>query len=195
MFQEAETRTIELKEDDPVMVARMIRYLYTLDYNDSRNPTLRPGSEVEDVPATSAFDVNVHMYIMGDKFGIWGLKKTAEVKLEKAITQKIAPLEFLPLVATIYESTAENDRALRDVVVRLATLDLAALTTSTTFNEVMADVPEFACDIIKWASTNTSKPATATVFPNYCQRCVRVTVGRIEKLRCEECNFLNTASI
>lgn len=172
------------------MVAKMVKYFYTLDYPDTKSIALKAGSMVE-TPENSAFHVNVQMYIMGDKYGIWGLKKTAEAKFEKAITQNKGILDLLPVVGTIYESTPEQDRGLRDIAVRLAGLDLAALTKLPQFKEVVADVPEFACDIIKWASTNATKPAST--FLSECRGCHEKTYGKIEKLRCMECTYLKNA--
>jgi len=174
------------------MVARMIQYLYTLDYDDSGNATLPPKSEAQ-TPTLSAFCVDVHMYILGDKYGIWGLKKTAEAKFEKVITQKINILNFLPVVAKIYGSTPENDRGLRDVVVRLAGFDLVALAKSKQLKKVLAEVPDFAYDVITWASKNATKPTTT--FLSECQGCHEKTFGKMEKLRCTGCGYLKKAPV
>ena len=172
------------------MVARMIRYLYTLDYNDTSIAAYATESDAE-TPTESTLCVNVQMYILGDKYGIWGLKKAAAAEFEKEMTQKTDILEFLPVVAKIYESTPEPDRGLRDVAVRLACVNPAALAKSTKFKEVVADVPEFACHIIDWAFKNATKPTTK--FLDYCRNCEGKTFGKIEKLRCEDCNYLKNA--
>lgn len=172
------------------MVGRMVTYLYTLDYTDTKLVTHGSGSVVE-TPWDSGSHVNVQMYMMGDKYGIWGLKKTAEAKFEKAITQNKGILDLLPVVATIYDSTPEQDRGLRDIAVRLAGMDLAALAKLPQFKEVVADVPEFACDIIQWASTNATN--TALTFLTECRGCHEKTFGKVEKLRCMECRYLKDA--
>ncbi|KAI9878895.1 MAG: hypothetical protein M1830_010199 [Pleopsidium flavum] len=187
--KEAETRTIELKEDDPYMVWRMILYLYCLDYNDLK-VVLPSGVSSEDF-ANNAILINVHMYTMGDKYGIGGLKKVAEAKFEDAVKQMENPLQFLPAVVKIYKSTPAADRGLRDVTVRLATLSVKSLMASTTFKEIVVKVPEFACDVINWTSKNATKPATT--FLTSCRGCHKNTYGKIEKLRCAECTYLKSA--
>ncbi len=171
------------------MLWRMITYLYSLDYNDSKG--VLPSGVGNKDSANDAPLINVHMYTMGDKYGIGGLKKVAEVKFEDAVKQKMSPLEFLPAVIKIYESTPDVDRGLRDVAVRLATLSVKSLTASTTFRKVIAKVPEFACDVINWTSGNATKPATT--FLTYCGGCEKKTYGKIEKLRCGECTYLKSA--
>lgn len=172
------------------MVWRMITYLYKLDYDDSQ--VFLPGGLSNEEVANTPLLVNVIMYTMGDKYGIGGLKKVAETKFDEAVTGLTSPLDFLLVVAEVYESTPEEDRGLRDVAVRHAILNHKGLAISKKFRAVVAKVPQFACDIIAWKSEKATKPVTR--FLTQCRGCHKTTYGKIEKLRCEDCNFLKSAS-
>ncbi|KAL8833854.1 MAG: hypothetical protein Q9176_007772 [Flavoplaca citrina] len=63
-FKESLTKTIDLSEDNPLMVDNMMRYFYLLDY---------PGQE----GLEGSFKLHAQMYVMGDKFDVSDLRKIA----------------------------------------------------------------------------------------------------------------------
>ncbi|KAF4772544.1 hypothetical protein HAV15_012138 [Penicillium sp. str.  len=69
------------------------------------------------------------MYAQGDYFQINSLKTKAKQNFEESLMNSPSRESFASAVIEVYNSTGENDRGLRDFVVRLTTDNLTLLRT------------------------------------------------------------------
>ena len=100
-IKEGVSGEINLQEDDPDMVDRMLCFLYTSDYQDiaqGGRPLL----------------VDAKMYAIGDKYGINGLKSHAKAKFSDALDAGWDIVSFPEVIETVYTTTPASDRGLRD---------------------------------------------------------------------------------
>ncbi|KAI1391853.1 BTB/POZ protein [Hypoxylon trugodes] len=107
-FKEARDGRIDLPEDDPAIVEKMIFYLYNLDYTTSQT-------------TTPSLVVHARVYALAEKYLIGGLKATALTKF-RAIVDNISSssdeqrLDFAKAAREVYTSTVDVDTGLRDVI-------------------------------------------------------------------------------
>jgi len=66
------SQEIFLEEDEPLIVAKMVDFLYSLDYDDHRQDE----TAVEEPPLV----INAKVYIIADKYNIKSLKEWAVTK-------------------------------------------------------------------------------------------------------------------
>lgn len=158
--QEAVNKRIELPDDKPDMVHRMIRYFYLLDYQDFAAPP-----EMYDNQTM----VNAEMYALADKYDIKGLKKHAVRKMRCALTlavnqgpQSTFASKIAILIPIIYNTTPDEDRGLRDCITPFAFAFWKELSALDSFKDLMLATPGFVIDIVgKVSSTHE------TWYPTY----------------------------
>ena len=78
-FQEGSSRRIELEEDNPLAVARMITYFYTFDYDDSLTSV-----EANTNKVYNELDMNAWVYVTADKYDVPELRTMALRKFMQA---------------------------------------------------------------------------------------------------------------
>ncbi|KAA8564609.1 hypothetical protein EYC84_011521 [Monilinia fructicola] len=78
-FRESITGILNLEDDDPSTVARMINFLYTQDYDDTTT------SEESHIENHGPLLVNTMLYVIADKYDIPPLKMLATKKFETAL--------------------------------------------------------------------------------------------------------------
>ena len=119
---EGTSRHITLHEVGPDVVNRMIRWLYAHEYDDSLTAT-----ENSSIQGTGPeLLVNAHMYTLGDRYGVNGLKHLAIEKFKTAmdgqmLERKVSNHSTSCLnkaVATIYTTMPSSDRGLCDAVLQ-----------------------------------------------------------------------------
>lgn len=108
--QEAASREIPLPDDNPIIVEKMIGYLYKLDYSDS--PL--------DCGGHPALLINAQVYTIAEKYNIHSLKALAREKFEKMVDQEWQDDGLTLAIKEIYTSTPDSDRELRDIVCYVA---------------------------------------------------------------------------
>ncbi|KAL2272143.1 hypothetical protein FJTKL_07593 [Diaporthe vaccinii] len=142
----AETRCIDLPEDDPRVVYMMIQYLYRLDYclpahedtpcssnGQQQNSYLEPiavqganpdsGSEESmltagEIPPHFALTFHSKVYTLAEKCWIDELKDVAVQKFRLAASQNWGLDDFISAAREVYTGTVETDRGLKDVIVK-----------------------------------------------------------------------------
>ena len=144
----------------------MLRYLYGHDYAVKTHREYLGHfcpiafTEDDNLRRSSSLQLlaNVHMYSMGDKYGIDGLKGIAAENF--ALTLKRSewhvgldsPNISIGALGTalecIYDSTPESDKGLRDQVLGYCQLHLQYLLTLKDFKAVLLAVPEFAFELL-----------------------------------------------
>ena len=138
-MQEAQSQEIFLEEDEPLIVMKMIDYLYCLDYNDHRN------DETEE----SALMINARVYIIADKYDIEALKKWAVTKYQEVLSTRWNSASFIESTRLISENTPESDVMLRDVIVQKASQCAKRLFDRGEFVKLLRSDSNFATDVLK----------------------------------------------
>lgn len=137
--KEAATQRIDLPEDNPDLIAKMMDFLYLFDYDDGQYSGL---SNRKDHAYRSARYTNAEMYALGEKYNLQGLKKTAAAKFETALHSETRGTPILPLITLIYASTPENDRGLRDLILPVALVNAKILSSLPGFKSMIVENAE-----------------------------------------------------
>jgi len=152
-LQEAASNTIDLEDDDPAIIRRMVNYMYQLDY------TYEPKAEHE----TSHMMIDVQMYAIADKYDIPGLKRLAILKFRGLTNASWKTPAFPEAIKAIYETTPDSDRGLRDVVLKKSVEHSKTLFKAETgFKEMLQEAPSFASDLAKELSEGRIPDAKIT---------------------------------
>ncbi|TGO30104.1 hypothetical protein BPAE_0008g00960 [Botrytis paeoniae] len=159
-FMESVTGVLDLEDDDPETVARMINFLYLQDYDD----TSEPSEEVEE-EGYGRLLVNTMVYIIGDKYDIQALKTLAKKKYEAAIVTDWNTPSFSASLELIYEELPESDTSLASIALETAGKHLRELNDRGEFSTLCKNNPAIAYDLL---TTITSQP-TAVASPGKMQ--------------------------
>ncbi len=158
--QEHETNNIDLSIDDPELVKRMVDYLYTSDYaglveKGSIFNGDDPQSEVYGYSGTN-YMLHARMYVLGDKFDIPKLRRHATFKLRTLLSQSrvgnFKHSDFINIMRFAFDSTSENDKELRPLILAEAKLHLSGLMRnqdfSGSFRKLLTEMPDLAWQIL-----------------------------------------------
>ncbi|KAF2422100.1 hypothetical protein EJ08DRAFT_682825 [Tothia fuscella] len=159
-------------EDD--LVKAVLQYCYTMDY-DAKDDML----------------FHAKMYSVADYYGIPALKPLALTKFEEVA--RCSDPNITATIEHIYNNTPEEDRSLRDVLVRVCmTKDLGSLLLDDAFATVFATIIEFRKDLAlllvgasRWIGWKKVQ----------CQRCqhiwadTRETIGNATCPCCGDCLY------
>lgn len=184
MFKESAACKIELHDDPPEVVDRMLRYFYNFDYEAKE--------DYSSYMTRYTAPIHVQMYCIADKYEVPGLRMLALEKF-KSVTSVLCQQWYVLAQATHAVNEAqlpESDTSLRDILVDAWLLSgcapLAVKYFPTTFTKLMSDAPwlSFALHsrtlgslvyIPKQATCAVCK--TATSFTRYDR-----------PLKCKQCN-------
>lgn len=109
-LQEAHTGVIELPDNDPLVVERIVYWLYHGENNYFPSTT---------TPATyerHPFLLHAQVYTIGEQYNLACLKKTASDKYEKTANIAWDTSAFVTSLQLIYEATPQSDKDIREVV-------------------------------------------------------------------------------
>ncbi|KAF2807239.1 uncharacterized protein BDZ99DRAFT_522857 [Mytilinidion resinicola] len=129
----AEEGRIDLPEDDPWMVERMIYYFYHLDYlpttrmnmcklsgldplGDDRCPCISATHMKCSIDTDECLITHSYMYSMGDRFGSPGLRDMASAKFTAALVQHGTTTGLPPVIPVVCATTPDSDPVLRTLV-------------------------------------------------------------------------------
>ncbi|CAO1604746.1 hypothetical protein XANCAGTX0491_008286 [Xanthoria calcicola] len=147
-FVEGKTKILELPDDNPLFVHRMMRYFYLLDYEEE--------DERKRYRYFFTLDLHVEMYLLGDKYAVEGLKKVAAVKFGRSCRNLSRDVKFhtktymgslLEMVPLVY--TAPQARALRQSLAEAIACYIDAnlsVMRNEHFKELYYAHPDFAYD-------------------------------------------------
>ncbi|EXM21620.1 hypothetical protein FOTG_10555 [Fusarium oxysporum f. sp. vasinfectum 25433] len=152
---------INLPDDDPAAVRKMIGYLYNIDYNpttkqmpdyeDDLKELEWGGWQVGEPPLSPQLSLHVKVYALGVKYIIEGLKNAAKGKFESEIQSgNVGIDDFAEAAEEVYTSTFSEDRGLRGVVVKMIEQDILLL-DHVVVREVMR-ATDFALDVLLYMS-------------------------------------------
>ena len=174
------------------MIYRMLEYLYMQDYTVDLG--FDPFWSVIDSWTQTRLHVHAQMYSLGDKYDLPGLKKEALRRFINDIAipgdKKRETLTLLSVIPTVYTTTPESDRGLRDLVARhifqrykiASKLFIKELDTAL-------KVPQFARDIVILDRNRPAIDFTALTkkLHRYWHRC-------LQKLRTVATSLSNAAA-
>ena len=113
-----------LNDDHPQLVSKMIVYLYTSDYDWrasqpvlEEKPTLGNAALAEHCSPKNIMN-HVHMFTMGDKYDIDGLKSLAEHRFHACVDEHW-PLPGFPVILRDTFATSASDNSMKETVLRL----------------------------------------------------------------------------
>ncbi|KAI4761578.1 hypothetical protein E4T52_06342 [Aureobasidium sp. EXF-3400] len=131
--------------DDPKCVKLMIHYFYHLDYLEVETAKLKEKKRFEEnfdethILKEGLLIDHAKMYVMGDKYGIFGLKDLALRKYQEAYEHTSAG--FANSMIVIYTSTIDNDMDLRNVIIKILTVDITNLMSKPKISQNVKDLP------------------------------------------------------
>jgi hypothetical protein len=171
--QEASDQSVELPDDEPRSIHRLLMYLYKDDYattismsdfHEAKIATRPVEADMKD-PEEEPM-VHAAMYAVAEKYDIAGLKRLSAAKFEKAFVGRhvfsappsktlmgtpVLTLDRVKnLVETIYTTTVNSDgtRHLRDFVAYEVVGMLRQLHGLEGFKELIEEHPDFGWDLI-----------------------------------------------
>ncbi|CRG86066.1 hypothetical protein PISL3812_03069 [Talaromyces islandicus] len=160
-FKEA-LGTIELSDQDPNMIRRVLRFLYTGDYafeiegdEEKKDNLGQPSSQDSLIPPEysgvfNACQFHVRMYPQADYFQIDGLKRRAGKYFRKSFLDRPSKESFEAVIAEIYTSIPECDDQIRDAAIELTMDNLETLRNGTEvilLDGFLKRSPAFAADL------------------------------------------------
>lgn len=174
-IKEATTRTIKLDEDDPILIDKMLHYLYETDYEDPEsigdkspdtgvqalldeeglsfaeyhpddNGSVALQDEAAYVKMRSLAEIYTRMYTIGDKYDVPGLRDCAKQKFDSTITSDWHPESFVPIIKLVYGSYGPQEDGLRTIVCNMALQNLSSLKCDSYFVALLQEQREFAND-------------------------------------------------
>ncbi|KAB8292166.1 hypothetical protein EYC80_007909 [Monilinia laxa] len=152
-FRESITGILDLEDDDPNTVARMINFLYTQDYDDTTT------SEESQIEPHGPLLVNTMLYILADKYDIPPLKTLATKKFERALRTDWNSPSFTASLNLLYEQLPESDTCLTSRALRAACLHARDLKDREDFTALCRSNPDIAYDLF---ATMASEPVALT---------------------------------
>ena len=140
--QEGKVGQIDLVEDDPDIVDRMIDYLYRLDYDD------QPDSASVKEPS-GRLVINCLVYAIADKYEIWSLKDVAKQKTAELVGKEWKDDNFLVALETAWTTTPQSDRGLRDLFIPLLCTNMTELIKKEPYMEALRSITDLAADVVQ----------------------------------------------
>ncbi|KAJ8061742.1 hypothetical protein OCU04_009539 [Sclerotinia nivalis] len=151
LVQESVTGVLDLVDDDPSTVARMINFFYLQDYDDSE-------TNEEAKEGYGRLLINTMVYIIGDKYDIQGLKTLAKRKYEAAIDTEWNAPSFSASLELMYEELPESDTCLTSLALQTAGKHVKELKDKEEFASLCKNNPAIAYDLFTTAASQS--PAT-----------------------------------
>jgi len=136
--QEAVSQEITLPDDYPIIVEKMIGYLYKLDYSDSP----------QDCGGHPALLINAQVYTIAEKYNIHSLKNLALRKFDEMLKNCWEDDGFSSAIKEIYTSAPETDRGLKNIVCDCAKINVKVLLRRPDFRAILLEVTEFTVDML-----------------------------------------------
>lgn len=174
--KESTTSSIELPEDEPMVVAKMIEFLYTASYRNT---------DTSNTTTEELYELGLHakLYAIADKYGIDGLAVESKSIFLAATQTSWNGQEFLRSIPSIYNLTPESNRGLRDIAVSCTRLHSKELSTEVELQELWKDVslqaPLYSIDVV---DSFLKAPLLG-----HCHSCGPDQVVDALQLRCRRC--------
>ncbi|KAI9812333.1 MAG: hypothetical protein M1827_004782 [Pycnora praestabilis] len=136
-FVEATSRKIDLEDDDPIMVEKMLSYLYKFNYGLQRA-----------TPTESTLSSHAKIYALADKYDVQDLKGLAQTKFAAEVKDGWNDEAFSIAIREVYGSTPESDMGLRSIVSQSAKKNIKALMDRGEFMALLVEVNAFTVELL-----------------------------------------------
>lgn len=175
--QEAHEGRISLNDDDPEAVGRMVRYLYTMDYDEgdnsyrvpssyntqNPNPTMSVSDEPGDYQLTvsmppitaraAAIFHNIMVYALAEKYDVQDLKDLAKEKFRSRSASHLWLYDDLfSALELIYSITPSSDQGLRAIISKLCADKIdgseGEILANPRFREIISKDGSMAFDVL-----------------------------------------------
>lgn len=169
---------IKIEDFDTNIVEAMLSFMYSFDYDNSHGPLM-------------TYDARV--YQIADKYNMPALKAHSKNKFEAIVTKSWSAAEFPSVISVVYETTPQQDRGLRDVVVKTSHSNIKQLLEGENFKSILREAPDFAADLIPLLCDKSSALGKSAAVARYiCFNCGATfsidIAGVIRRLvTCPEC--------
>lgn len=173
---------MELPEEEPFIVLRMIQYFNTDKYSEIRIPASDTEPEAEDTWISQA-NTNVQVYALAEKYEVPDLKKLAQDRIEQALMLAHKSLgtsieeEILSEIPFIYNTTPDSDRGLRNPVLEYVQKNWVRLSESRELKNVFVEAPMFGIELV----TAMNQPC---MYKGTCRRCGATDKWTAQRVRC-----------
>jgi len=175
-MKEASTGEINLEDDDPRMVKKMIDFLYKTRYDDDRTIdeedlkdladqhstiTSCTSSAGETQPKESATTAphptdfikgplvtNAKVYILGDKYDIPSLKEVAVRKYEETVKDLWNNDTFAESAKLVYDNIVSENDMLKPKIIKIVTTNMSQLLQRDDFVRVLRSNGDIATDVL-----------------------------------------------
>ena len=136
---------VNFDDDEPEVVANMLRFLYGKGYDDGNNTTTFGVSETytstpskavrtytSSAPSAPVLTtargqdsigpplMNAKMYAIGKKYDIQALKVVAQMKYRAVLPDMWKSTSFIASLKLLYEEATDTDHAMKDIAIQLA---------------------------------------------------------------------------
>jgi hypothetical protein len=168
---------INLEEEDPEIFERVVKFMYTSDYNDSLGSAITKVTRTASTKsgtASQALIVNTKVYISAEKWDIPALKKLAVKKFEDALPKKGKLSSFAESLRLMFEETPESDRLLKNVALKFAGKHCKELISMKEFAAMCKKNGEIAVEVL----TAAVIPPPSLCLPHKCPCC-----GQTDRIR------------
>ena len=164
----------------------MLQHFYTFDY---------PGHKMsigDDEESSHVSELHTHaqMYALGDEYDIDDLKKEALWKFEKAIEAKKGLSDeltnLIEVIPTVYETTLDNDRGLRDAVVAFGAKNLKQMKDLPEFNIAATRVTAYLIEVLPGFLIQCEDDRFH--YEKACRRCEKADEWVFSSVVCLNCN-------
>ena len=159
-------KAVRLHNDNPCLVAKMLKYCYSEMYDDYAHEYQFQRCNAHRY--VSQLHCNASMHALAIKYSVETLKATAEFKFEVAINlTSVTPahiekvIEIIPLV---YKDAPDGDYALRDLVLDFAYRNSEAIRSHPKFTELQSqgDSTHFLSEFEEVAPLSTTSDGNGT---------------------------------
>lgn len=168
-FSETHTSNVDLPDDDPNVIARLLRHIYTGSYTEQISPGLHQDEDeepTENVMLETVVErsmVHVNMFAAAVKFGIDALREEARKAFMEAFYCGLGndyisqiPHGSIKFVSAVYNTTPPQERELRDCVLYEALLERDRWAeyhhdgSPIVHIDMLREVPELAVDLLTY---------------------------------------------
>lgn len=189
---------IDLPNDEPDVVEKMIKFMYHGNFSDGRNVKSESATTITTEQAavlkkvkgrtakqaatsptviwsspesSAALLLNSRVYIIAELYDVPQLKELAKNKYQELVLAEWTSLSFVASLKLMYESTPESDRMLKDVAIKAAAGHIRELVDRGEFAALCKENGEIAFDILKAPYSEVSAEDTSFYSSLNCGYC------------------------
>ena len=173
-FQEAKNDQINLPDDDPNILSKLINYLFVLNYDDGVPPPSPPSQRADHI--TSQLAIHVSVYFLADKYGVNGLTKLATSYIMTAFKERHSQISspmldstrfshIAPTMEKIYDSVSSTGDALWCSILVYLKEEWKSFIKVPAFKDFLLQRPDVSVALLEHASI--PPPAAAPFYSPY----------------------------